>query len=126
MSPLTPTPNDELMAQIMRRLDFHSERLNNYDKASENMARVARVVERLETKVNGNGTPGLDEMVRQNQHEIAMHRDDLKMIKDVIKSLQPIVIFYKVGVWFASALGLSILALIWSILTGQVDLNFNP
>lgn len=126
MSPLTPTPNDDLTSQILRRLDFHSERLNKIDEAAKNYAQIARVVEKLESKVNGNGTIGLDELVRQNQHEIAAHKLELNVLKDFMKSQQPMIIFYKVGVWFASAIGLSLIALIWGLLTGQASINFTP
>lgn len=126
MSPLTPTPNEDLTAQILKRLDFHSERLNKYDRASENMAQIAKIVERLDSKINGNGTLGLDEIVRQNQHELQSHSRDLDSLKEVVKGIQPMVMFYKVGVWFASAIGLSIIALIWGMLTGQVVLDFTP
>ena len=115
-----------MYAQILKRLDFHSERLSKYDRASENMMTLAKTVERMEAKINGNGTIGLDEMVRQNQRDVASHTRDLGELKEVMKGLQPAIMFYKVGVWFASALGLSILALIWSILTGQVSLDFTP
>lgn len=124
--PTIPPSNDELFAQILKRLDFHSERLSKYDKASENMAMMAKIVERMDAKINGNGSPGLDEMVRQNQRDVASHTKDLGDLKEVVKGFQPAIMFYKVGVWFASALGLSILALIWSILTGQVVLDFSP
>lgn len=124
--PTPPLSNDEMYAQILKRLDFHSERLSKYDRASENMMTLAKTVERMEAKINGNGTIGLDEMVRQNQRDVASHTRDLGELKEVMKGLQPAIMFYKVGVWFASALGLSILALIWSILTGQVSLDFTP
>ena len=124
--PLTPTPNDELMAQIMKRLDFHSERLNKNDRATENMVQIAKVVERLDAKLNGNGSIGLDEQVRINKHDIEGHKMELNALKDVIKSIQPMIMFYKVGVWFASAIGLSIIALIWGLLTGQASLDFTP
>lgn len=126
MSPLTPTPNDDLTAQIMRRLDFHSERLNKIDEAAKNNATIARIVEKLDAKVNGNGSIGIDELVRQNQKDIAVHGKELEVLKDFVKSQQPMIMFYKVGVWFASAIGLSLIALIWGLLTGQASINFTP
>lgn len=126
MAQLTPTPADDLTAQILRRLDFHSERLNKMDEAAKNYASIARVVERLDAKVNGNGTIGIDELVRQNQKDIATHKLELDILKEFMKSQQPMVVFYKVGVWFASAIGLSVIALIWGLLTGQVVLDFTP
>lgn len=126
MSPLTPNTNEDLTAQIMRRLDFHSERLNKIDEAAKNNAQIARIVEKLDAKVNGNGTIGIDELVRQNQKDIAVHGKELEVLKDFVKSQQPMIMFYKVGVWFASAIGLSLIALIWGLLTGQASINFTP
>ena len=126
MSPLTPTPADDFTAQIMRRLDFHSERLNKMDEAAKNYVTIARVVEKLEAKVNGNGTIGLDEMARLNRRDLDAHTRDLDVLKEFMKSQQPMIMFYKVGVWVSSAIGLSIIALIWGLLTGQASIDFTP
>jgi hypothetical protein len=71
--------------------------------------------------VTGNGSGiGLDEQARNNRRDIERHEKDLVDTKEFVKGLQPIVVFYKVGVWFAGLIGASIVALIWGLLTGQV------
>jgi hypothetical protein len=45
-------------------------------------------------------------------------------IYEQLDRLQPALTFYKAGLYFASALGLSVLALLWGLLTGQVVLVF--
>jgi len=71
--------------------------------------------------VTGNGSGiGLDEQARNNRRDIDKHEKDLIDTREFVKGLQPIIIFYKVGVWFAGLIGASIVALIWGLLTGQV------
>lgn len=67
--------------------------------------------------IYGNGEPGLDELVRR-------HDAMLTEVKQFIDLTRPMVVFYKVGVWFASAIGLSVIALIWGMVTGTVEVVF--
>ena len=41
-----------------------------------------------------------------------------------LEKFQPMLVFYKVGIFFASAIGLSILGFIGALLTGKVELIF--
>ncbi len=43
---------------------------------------------------------------------------------DIYEHLEPMVAFYKVGMWFASALGGSLILLVFGLMTGQVELLF--
>lgn len=45
-------------------------------------------------------------------------------IYDQIGELQPVLTFYRVGMWFAAILGTSFVALIFGLLTGQVEIVF--
>ena len=45
-------------------------------------------------------------------------------IYDQLHNLQPVLVFYKVGLWFAATLGVSIISLITGILTGHVEMVF--
>ena len=58
-------------------------------------------------------------------------RDDLLFtaIIDVYDQLEkftekigPAIIFYRVGIFFASALGLTIMGFLWGLLTGQIEI----
>jgi len=42
--------------------------------------------------------------------------------KRVMLETQPAVVFYKVGIWMASAIGLSILGVVGALLTGQMEI----
>jgi hypothetical protein len=44
-------------------------------------------------------------------------------IYEQLEIFRPMLIFYRVGMFFASALGLSVVALIWALLTGTVRLD---
>ena len=71
--------------------------------------------------VTGNGSGiGLDEQARNNRRDIDRHEAELGKVKEL---LSPIVIFYKVGVWFASLIGVSVIALIWAIITHEVTIG---
>ena len=72
---------------------------------------------RLERFSFGNGEVGADEQIRKNKEAL----NDLIIMA---RELRPMVLFYKVGIWAAGILGMSILALIWSLITGQVSLVF--
>lgn len=50
--------------------------------------------------------------------------DRLDAMQIEFNGLQPMKLFYKVGMWFASGIGLSILVLIGGILTGKVEVTF--
>lgn len=77
--------------------------------------------------LTGNGdTIGLDELVRTNTGNIERNRKDIDKLLSFVEQLHPIILFYRVGVWFAGALGLSVLALLWSLITGQISINFSP
>jgi hypothetical protein len=45
-------------------------------------------------------------------------------IYDQLEELKPIIPFYRVGMYFASAIGLSVIAFFGALLTGKVDLIF--
>lgn len=45
-------------------------------------------------------------------------------IYEKLEMFQPVFVFYKVGMYFASAIGLSVLAVIGALLTGSVELVF--
>ena len=44
-------------------------------------------------------------------------------IYDQLAKFDPVLTFYKIGVYFAGALGISILGLLWGLLTGQVEIT---
>jgi hypothetical protein len=50
--------------------------------------------------------------------------DRLDSMQIQFNGLQPMKLFYKVAVWFASGIGLSIVVLIGGILTGKVEVIF--
>jgi hypothetical protein len=48
-------------------------------------------------------------------------------IADIYESLErfePVMMFYKAGMFFASAIGISVLAFIGALLTGQIEVAF--
>jgi hypothetical protein len=45
-------------------------------------------------------------------------------IYEQLEEIKPAVIFYRVGVWFASAIGLSLISLIFALLTGRAEIIF--
>ena len=114
----------EILEQRLQRMNDHSKRLKDYESSVKDYSRLALVVERLMEKVNGNGKPGMDEQIRDNSKEIEAQRKELAALVQLKETIQPMILFYKIGAWMATALGASILALIWSILTGQVELVF--
>lgn len=48
-------------------------------------------------------------------------RTDRKTFSD---KLAPLVVFYQVGLFFASAIGIAVLGVIGALVTGQVEMNF--
>jgi hypothetical protein len=49
--------------------------------------------------------------------------DNLECLHEGMKALHPALTFYKVGLFFASALGLGILGFIGALLTGQIHIT---
>lgn len=47
-----------------------------------------------------------------------------KSVQEKLEKLMPVLTFYKIGLYFASAIGLSVISLVWALLTGQVELRF--
>ena len=45
-------------------------------------------------------------------------------IYEKLEKFQPILVFYQVGMFFASAIGLSVLGFIGALLTGQIEITF--
>ncbi|GEM_PF-3120977 len=45
-------------------------------------------------------------------------------IYEQLETLQPALVFYKVGIYFASAIGLAVIGFIGALLTGKVELVF--
>lgn len=82
---------DEITAQLLRRLDAHSERLNSVEKAQKDIANIARRVEEIFMQANkntkylfGNGEPGLDERMRNVERRLADMIGALKWVTIVI------------------------------------------
>lgn len=65
----------------------------------------------------GNGEAGLDERLRNTEKTIAK-------LEKIAESVQPMVVFYKVGMWIAALVGASLIALIWSLIIGQAEIFF--
>ena len=72
--------------------------------------------------IYGNGEPGLDEVARTNRTMILSNSETLKELKAFMENFRPVLVFYKVGVWLAGIIGVSIVALIWGIITHSVQL----
>jgi len=66
------------------------------------------------------------EIIRNGRKVDIETRDRLlfSAIIDIYEHLEPMVAFYRIGMWFATALGSSILLLVGGILTGKVELVF--
>ncbi len=45
-------------------------------------------------------------------------------IYEQIEKFQPVLMFYRVGMWFAALLGTSFVGLVFGLLTGQVEVVF--
>jgi hypothetical protein len=72
--------------------------------------------------IYGNGEPGLDEIARSNRAMIMNNATALEEVKKLVEDFRPVLVFYKVGVWFAGIIGVSVVALIWGIITHTVTL----
>ena len=94
---------------------------NEFQRMKDTLDRWRVKVEAKQEKhdnfLYGNGDVGIDERVRNAER-------DLAEIKQLAKAIQPMVIFYKVGVWVLTLVGASVIALIWSLITGQIELLF--
>ena len=77
--------------------------------------------------ITGNGSGiGLDEQARNNRRDIDESKERIKELQEVIKNIQPLITFSKVGIWAGSAFGLLIIGLLWAIFTHQININYNP
>jgi len=45
-------------------------------------------------------------------------------IYEQLDEIRPVVIFYRIGVWFASAIGLSVIGMLFALMTGKAELIF--
>lgn len=76
--------------------------------------------------------PGLIHEVHSIGRDTQQHKQDQRirenkideLLEELSKSVQPLVYQSKVLTWLGGALGLSILALIWAIIIGQVQIVF--
>lgn len=44
--------------------------------------------------------------------------------EELAKKLAPVIIFYQVGMYFASAIGLGLIGFMGAVLTGQIEISF--
>jgi hypothetical protein len=63
----------------------------------------------------------LEKSRNETQSAIAEARSETKR---VIDETRPAIVFYRVGIWFASALGLSIIGLFFALMTGRAEIIF--
>lgn len=102
-----------MMQQLEKALEPITREINDMRDELRGMRKI----------ITGNGTGiGLDEQVRNNKREIDRHEEQLRDIKGFMELLKPVIIFYKVGVWLAALIGVSIITLIWGMVTGQVKI----
>jgi len=77
----------------------------------------------------GNGQPGIDEKVRDLQDITLSNAKNIerliKRLDERDEKLQPVILFYKVGIWLAALLGTSIMAFLWGVFTHRVELIFH-
>jgi len=57
----------------------------------------------------------------ETQKAIAEARAETKR---VIEETRPAIIFYRVGIWFASVLGISVIGFLFSLMTGRAEIIF--
>ena len=60
----------------------------------------------------------------QNEHRDERLDKHEKRIESLEEAIKPMIFAYKILAWVGSILGLSIIALLWAIFTGQVTLGF--
>lgn len=77
------------------------------------------IISRTDFQSVTNDVKDLDKQMTSQTERIDELKTNLDGLKD---SMRPLVSFYKVGIWVASVLGVSIIALIWSLITGQAQL----
>ena len=90
----------------------HSDRIRTMETAVKSFEKVAEQVFKNQRELFGNGEAGLDERVRVQENVSIRQEVEIKELKNIASSIQPMVIFFKVGVWFAGIIGVSIIALI--------------
>ena len=100
----------------------HSDRIRTMETAVKSFEKVAEQVGKNQRYLFGNGSVGLDERVRIQESVAIRHEKSFDKLQKFAEDLQPVVMFYKVGVWFAGILGAAIVALIWSLITGQWEI----
>jgi len=64
---------------------------------------------------------GLEKITTQNTADIAKNADAISKLD---KSIQPLLFQSKIVGWFAITLAISVIGLVWSIITHQVTLTF--
>lgn len=45
-------------------------------------------------------------------------------IYEQLDEIRPVMTFYRVGVWFASAMGLSVIGMLFALMTGKAEIVF--
>lgn len=116
------------ISKVDKKLDGHSDRLDKIESAIIEFRAIAKTTEKLSHLVMGNGEPGLDEQARTAEARLKANEKAVNELMQkfdaLVPQLQPVIIFYRVGLWMATFLGASVLALIWGLLTGKVEMNF--
>ena len=102
----------------------HSDRIRTIETAITSFEKVAEQTERNRKEIFGNGTPGQDERIRIEERISVRHEAEIKELRVFIEGIKPLVVFAKVGVWFGGLIGVSVVALIWSLITGQASVSF--
>ena len=113
------------------RLDVLIERVGNVQSTVDETARlVADLSKRLQTfettEVREHAV--MDNRITAAHGRLDQQRQSLddheKRLDGMDKAVQPLVMMYKVVAFLGSALILSVIALIWSMITGQVQVVF--
>ncbi len=113
----------ELLSPISARQDEHSKRIGRIEMDILKLNQIAQVISDISHKVNGNDVPGLDEIARSNRKDIDRHEEGIRKLMQFSETLQPVLVFYRVSIWIGSAVGLSVIALIWGILTHRIEIT---
>jgi len=79
-------------------------------------------LEKHDKSLFGNGEPGLDEITRNLKTTTDTQTKTIEEMKAFIEVLKPMVVFYKVGVWLAGVIGVSVVALIWGMITDTIQI----
>jgi len=79
-------------------------------------------IDKHDKSLYGNGDPGLDEIARNLTMTSAEQKKTIEEMKGFIEVVKPMIVFYKVGVWFASIIGVSVIALIWGLITNSIEI----